>query len=243
MMDLADPAPDPVGASAPARDDLERLVIRSAGIIERLQSQLEDANRRAAEASTARPAAPVDSEAALGRALLLLQKTADEALAEAEAQSRQRVEEANAQAQEILGNAENRGREIVTRKRVAIARVLEQERARVEAATLTVTVALARLQEELRSSQDRIVDALRHVEGTLEGTASADAGSDHPPTNVDLTAAEAAESGDATGGSGTSRTLGATSDAAFFADLRRTIESGVDQPIPEPGGPVPGLEA
>ena len=234
MMDLADPTPNPGGAEAPAREDLERLVIRSAGIIERLQAQLEDANRRAARASTARPAAPVDSEAALGRALLLLQKTADEALAEAEEQSRIRVEEANAQAQEILGNAENRGREIVTHKRVAVARVLEQERARVEAATLTVTVALARLQEELRSSQERIVEALRSVEDNLDGSPTTAAPSDDVPVDIDLTAPEPAEPD--------SESIGATSDEAFFADLRRTIEQSEIRPTSEPESPGPGAE-
>ncbi len=230
MMDLSDPIPE--DAPVPRRKDLERLVIRSAGIIERLQTQLDDANRRAAEVGAAHPAAPVDSEAALGRALLLLQKTADEALAEAEVQSRVRVEEANTQAQEILANAENRGREIVTRKRVAVARVLEQERARVEAATLTVTVALARLQEELRSSQERIVDALRGVEDDLDatpGAAATDASAD-----LDLTTPE---NDGPEGGS-----VGATSDAAFFADLRRTLEQSELTPTSDPEQPGPGAE-
>jgi cell division septum initiation protein DivIVA len=219
MMDLADPAPNPDDARTRGREDLERLVIRSAGIIERLQQQLDDANRRAAVASQSRPVAPVDSEAALGRALLLLQKTADEAVAEAEEQSRLRVEEAKVQAQEILGNAENRGREIVTRKRVAVARVLEQERARVEAATLTVTVALARLQEELRSSQERIVEALRKVEDNLDA-ATAPAANTDADTDIDLTTSEAGEPTPVAAGS-----TGATSDAAFFADLRRAFEA------------------
>ncbi len=243
-MDLADPAPNPDEAQSPGREDLERLVIRSAGIIERLQHQLDDANRRAAEAGTARPAAPVDSEAALGRALLLLQKTADEALAEAEDQSRLRVEEANLQAQEILGNAEHRGREIVTRKRVAVARVLEQERARVEAATLTVTVALARLQEELRLSQARIVEALRKVEDSLDPSPPATAveGDDVEPVDLDLTRAEYELEGvepAATAGS-----TGAASDAAFFADLRRAFQASEGTSPSEPESefepPVPG---
>jgi cell division septum initiation protein DivIVA len=234
MMDLADPTSNPGNPETPGREDLERLVIRSAGIIERLQTQLEDANRRAAEASTARPVAPVDSEAALGRALLLLQKTADEALAEAEAQARIRVEEANSQAQEILANAENRGREIVTRKRVAVARVLEQERARVEAATLTVTVALARLQEELRSSQERIVDALRGVEDNLDGSPAPAASAADAPVDIDLTRPEPADPD--TG------SIGATSDEAFFADLRRTLEQSDISPTPAPENPGPGTE-
>jgi DivIVA domain-containing protein len=104
------------------RDDVDELLERAAATIEQLEDQVRKGTERltAAESDAGRGR---ENEQMLQRTLLLAQKTADEAIAEAQARSKAMVEEAEARAYALVSEAE------ATARRMAMA---EQRRLEAE---------------------------------------------------------------------------------------------------------------
>lgn len=101
------------------RDDVNDLLERAASTIEALSDRVRQFGERAASAEGGAGRVR-ETEDILHRTLLLAQRAADEAVAEAQAQARQMVEEADAQARRILADAESelRRRGEVERRRL-----------------------------------------------------------------------------------------------------------------------------
>lgn len=115
------------------RDEVDDLLERAAVTIEHLMLQVQEAQSHPPIAAAAAAAAVAPPEAVplpssrddaemLQRTLLLAQRAADDAVAEAQARARQIVEEAEAKAQALVGDAEATAR-----------RIAEGERRRLEA--------------------------------------------------------------------------------------------------------------
>jgi DivIVA domain-containing protein len=104
------------------RDDVDELLERAAATIEQLEDQVRKGTERltAAESDAGRGR---ENEQMLQRTLLLAQKTADEAIAEAQSRSKTMVEEAEARAYALVSEAE------ATARRMAMA---EQRRLEAE---------------------------------------------------------------------------------------------------------------
>ena len=167
------------------RDDVDELLERAAATIEHLDEQVRQAQARAAQAPTPPPAtrpaptpaptpaaaerrpAGVDTDV-IQRTLVLAQKAADEAVAEARAKSQQMLAESDTKAQAIVGDAEATARRIAETER----RRLEEEIAQLTAArdTLNADVdALERFETEykvrLREAIHAELDALEAPSG------------------------------------------------------------------------------
>src|ERR1700694_1028261 len=110
------------GVRGYTRDDVDELLERAAATIEQLEDQVRKGTERltAAESDAGRGR---ENEQMLQRTLLLAQKTADEAIAEAQARSKAMVEEAEARAYALVSEAE------ATARRMAMA---EQRRLEAE---------------------------------------------------------------------------------------------------------------
>lgn len=167
------------------RDDVDELLERAAATIEGLEDQVRQAQLRAAEAPTPAPAprpvptptpAPVERRPpgvdtdVIQRTLVLAQKAADEAIAEARARAQQMLAESEAKAQALVGEAEASARRIAETER----RRLEEEIAQLTAArdTLNVDVdALERFETEyktrLREAIHAELDALDQASGAV----------------------------------------------------------------------------
>lgn len=87
------------------RDDVNDLLERAASTIEALTDRLRQLSERAASAEGGAGRVR-ETEDILHRTLLLAQRAADEAVAEAQETARQMVEEADAQARRVLADAE-----------------------------------------------------------------------------------------------------------------------------------------
>src|SRR5215472_10544895 len=122
------------------RDDVDELLERAAATIEGLEDQVRQAQLRAAQAPTPAPAprpAPVPAPApapverrppgvdtdVIQRTLVLAQKAADEAVAEARLRAQQIVAESESKAQTVVSEAEANARRIADTER----RRLEEE--------------------------------------------------------------------------------------------------------------------
>ncbi len=165
------------------RDDVDELLERAAATIEHLDEQARQAQTRAAQAPTPPPVrtpavtpppvAPtperrvpsVDTDV-IQRTLVLAQKAADEAVAEARATAQQLVQDSEAKAQQVVANAENNARRIADTER----RRLEDEIAQLTAArdTLNADVdALERFEAEYRN---RVREAIHSELAALDAT-------------------------------------------------------------------------
>ncbi len=200
------------------------------------------------------------AEAALGRALLMVQRMEDDARTRSEAISTERLAVAERAAQALLEEARTRAVAIAEITRDSVARVLAEE----HTALLEGLGELANLEQRLRqtvtSSHERIAAVLdqSHDAGT-SGLGAADAGPSQPPAppHAPTTPGPVAAGAvvppapvpaiDLTDGAGPAPigdldldapVVGA--DDAFFADLRQAVDGGgsiagrVRGPLPAP---------
>jgi DivIVA domain-containing protein len=169
------------------RDDVDELLERAAATIESLDDQVRQAQLRAAQAPTPAPAprpaptpapapAPVERRPpgvdtdVIQRTLVLAQKAADEAVAEARTRAQQILAESETKAQALVGDAEASARRIAETER----RRLEEEITQLTAArdTLNADVdALERFETEykarLREAIHVELDALEQSSGSV----------------------------------------------------------------------------
>jgi DivIVA domain-containing protein len=166
------------------RDDVDELLERAAATIEHLEEQVRAAQARAAQAPASPPPArvpavqtpatpppvPARNVAAdtdvIQRTLVLAQKAADEAVAEARAHAQQLVAESESKAQALVSEAEANARRIADTER----RRLEEEIGQLTSArdTLNADVdALERFEAEFRT---RLRDAISAELDSLEAT-------------------------------------------------------------------------
>jgi DivIVA domain-containing protein len=139
------------------RDDVDELLERAAATIEQLEDQARKATERLATAENDAGRGR-ENEQMLQRTLLLAQKTADEAVSEAQARAKQMVEEAEARAYSLVSEAE------ATARRMAMA---EQRRLEAEVlglgarreALLTDIDNLERFESEYRTRLRRSIEA------------------------------------------------------------------------------------
>ena len=126
------------------RDDVDELLERAASTIEGLTERVRQLTERlsSAEGSTGRSR---ETEEMLQRTLILAQKTADEAIAEAQERSRTLLEESEAKARSLVSDAEATAR-----------RIADSERQRLEAEILDLS--------GRRDSLNADVDALEKYE-------------------------------------------------------------------------------
>ena len=142
------------------RDDVDDLLERAAARIESLETQVRDLSTRA-EAGDAESGKTRETEEMLHRTLLLAQRAADEAVAEAQTKARQ-----------ILDDAESKSRTMVSEAETTARRQAETERRRLESEVLELGAkrdALAADVDALdRFEQDYRVRLRRAVEADLE---------------------------------------------------------------------------
>lgn len=107
------------------RDEVDELLERAAQTIEELQERIRKLSNQLAEVEAAPPApAPTrEAEETIHRTLLLAQRAADEAVAEAQAEAARLVEEARGRAASVVADAEASARRLAEGER----RRLEQE--------------------------------------------------------------------------------------------------------------------
>jgi DivIVA domain-containing protein len=167
------------------RDDVDELLERAAATIEHLEMEIAQSRGRGGGApapAAPPPPAPIVAQQApppvaappmrapetdvIQRTLLLAQKAADEAVAEAKARAQQIVGESEARAQELVAEAEANARRIADVEKAR----LEEDIARLTEArdTLTADVdALERFEQEYR---DRLRSAIQAEMDLLEAT-------------------------------------------------------------------------
>jgi DivIVA domain-containing protein len=107
-------------------------------------------------------------EAAL-RTLLLAQRTADEAVAEARAEAAQIVEAARAEAEQLRSSAHEEAERTTGDAHSTAERELEQARAEAERLTVGAREELARSEAELATLRSSSLGDLEHQRGLLEG--------------------------------------------------------------------------
>lgn len=98
------------------QDDVDQLLDRVAGTIERLQAQVQRLSDRLAEAES-EAGASREADEMLRRTLLLAQRTADAAVAEAQERARRVLSESEAHAHSIVSGAEEEARRIAIAER------------------------------------------------------------------------------------------------------------------------------
>jgi DivIVA domain-containing protein len=154
------------------RDDVDELLERAAATIERLQDQNRGLQQRlhagppAAVQAAAQPApiaapqpaplpppqperVPVPDSDVIQRTLILAQKAADEAVADAQARARQMLDESESKAQSLVTEAEQAARRIAESERKRIEAEIQQLYSTREALTADVD-ALERFEHEYR---------------------------------------------------------------------------------------------
>ena len=105
------------------RDDVDELLERAAATIEGLQERVRQLTEKLAQAEARPPGEPAtETDDILKRTLVLAQKAADDAVADAQSRARQLLEESEAKSRRIIDQAEATAR-----------RIHESERARLEA--------------------------------------------------------------------------------------------------------------
>jgi DivIVA domain-containing protein len=139
------------------RDDVDDLLERAAARIEALEAQARDLSTRA-EAGDAESGKTRETEEMLHRTLLLAQRAADEAVAEAQGKARQ-----------ILDDAESKSRSMVSEAETNARRQAETERRRLESEILELGAkrdalvadvdALDRFEQDYRARLRRAVEA------------------------------------------------------------------------------------
>jgi DivIVA domain-containing protein len=168
------------------RDDVDELLERAAATIEHLQDEVRQEKLRAAQAPTPAPAPartpavtppPVPERRPPGvdtdviqRTLVLAQKAADEAVAEARAAAQQMLAESEAKAQSLVGEAEANARRIADTER----RRLEEEIGQLTAARETLNADVDALERFESEYKERLRQAIRAELAVLD--------SPNPPT-------------------------------------------------------------
>ncbi|MEX0664610.1 MAG: DivIVA domain-containing protein [Acidimicrobiia bacterium] len=169
------------------RDDVDELLERAAATIEQLEMEVTQARSRgggaplAAPAPMAAPAAPQPAPAMVAppvrtpetdviqRTLLLAQKAADEAVAEAKAKASEILTESEERAQQVVAEAESNARRIADAEKAR----LEEDIARLTEArdTLTADVdALERFEQDYRERLRLAIQAeLELLEASVAG--------------------------------------------------------------------------
>jgi DivIVA domain-containing protein len=132
------------------------------------QNRTRQAQARLAEAaSVARPAETADAES-ISRALVLAQRTADAAIAEARAQAASIVAAAEERAQGLANDAEAKAADRILRAETEARRRGEEERARADAELREVVGRRDRTQAELERLERAIVGHRESVRGSIE---------------------------------------------------------------------------
>src|SRR6476620_11196418 len=161
------------------RDDVDDLLERAAARIEGLEGQIRDLSTRA-EAGDVESGKTRETEEMLHRTLLLAQRAADEAVAEAQTKARQ-----------ILDDAESKSRSMVSEAETTARRQAETERRRLESEVLELGAKRDALVADVdaleRFEQDYRVRLRRAVEADLEQLSSKGSVAPSPrPTTHDV---------------------------------------------------------
>src|SRR4051794_40140606 len=168
------------------RDDVDDLLDRAAARIEGLEGQVRDLSTRA-EAGDVESGKTRETEEMLHRTLLLAQRAADEAVAEAQTKARQ-----------ILDDAESKSRSMVSEAETTARRQAETERRRLESEVLDLGAkrdalvadvdALERFEQDSRARLRRAVEAALEM---LSSKGSVAPSPRPPPHDVEMPAASA----------------------------------------------------
>jgi cell division septum initiation protein DivIVA len=139
------------------RDDVDDLLERAAARIEALEGQVRDLATKA-EAGEVETGKTRETEEMLHRTLLLAQRAADEAVAEAQAKARQILDDAEAKSRSMVSEAEtNARRQAETERRRLESEVLELGAKR--DALVADVDALERFEQDYRARIRRAVEA------------------------------------------------------------------------------------
>ena len=164
------------------RDDVDELLERAAATIEHLQDDLRQAQLKASQAPTPPPArtpAPVaptppperprgvDTDV-IQRTLLLAQKAADDAVAEARGHAQQLLADSEARAQALVSEAENNARRIADTER----RRLEEEIGQLTSARETLNADVDALERFESEYKERLRQAIRAELDALDAAAA-----------------------------------------------------------------------
>jgi DivIVA domain-containing protein len=163
------------------RDEVNELLDRAAGTIESLSERITQMTERLGSAQ-AEAGRTRETEDVLHRTLLLAQRAADEAVAEATAKARQMLDDADIQSRRLVADAEADAR----RKGEAERRRLEEEILELASrrdALLADVEALTRFEAEYR---ERMVRALEADLFALRSRPTTAPGARPEPTDVDL---------------------------------------------------------
>ena len=162
------------------RDDVDELLERAAATIEHLQDEVRQEKLRAAQAPTPPPARTpavtpppvperrpsVDTDV-IQRTLVLAQKAADEAVAEARSRAQQMLTESEAKAQALVSEAEANARRIADTER----RRLEEEIGQLTSARDTLNADVDALERFETEYKERLREAIRAELEVLESAA------------------------------------------------------------------------
>jgi DivIVA domain-containing protein len=163
------------------RDEVNELLDRAAGTIESLSERIQQMTERLGSAQ-AEAGRTRETEDVLHRTLLLAQRAADEAVAEATAKARQMLDDADIQSRRLVADAEADAR----RKGEAERRRLEEEILELASrrdALLADVEALTRFEAEYR---ERMVRALEADLFALRSRPTTAPGARPEPTDVEL---------------------------------------------------------
>jgi cell division septum initiation protein DivIVA len=149
------------------RDDVDELLERAASTIEGLTERVRQATERlsSAEGSSGRNR---ETEEMLQRTLILAQKTADEAIAEAQERSRALLEESESRARSLVNDAEATARRIAESERQRLESELVDLASRRDALTSDVD-ALEKYESEYRSRLRNAIESELDSLGKFSG--------------------------------------------------------------------------
>jgi cell division initiation protein len=139
------------------RDDVDELLERAASTLEGLTERVRQLTERlsSAEGSAGKSR---ETEETLQRTLVLAQKTADEAIADAKERSRTMVEEAEAKSRDLVSEAEGTARRIAENERQRLETEILDLSSRREALNADVE-ALEKYEREYRSRLRKAIEA------------------------------------------------------------------------------------
>ena len=138
------------------------------GRVAELHQRVEDAESRLAQPAAAASTHP-DSEESVARMLVLAQRTADAAIAEAEAEAARRRAEADEHASRVLAEAETDRRRTVTEAQSEAAEAVAAERARIAAEIGRLEEYKAFLSEDIEILETHLAEARRALSASLSG--------------------------------------------------------------------------
>lgn len=230
-------------------DDVDEFVERAANAVETLQQQLREANERADSAET-KATENAQTDEALRRTLVIAQRTADEAIRDAESHAASLVSDARAQADAVMREAEQTAR----RNAHTAQEELRRDVSMLETARTQLQQDVDALKRYLDTERGRIraslTDALRTLD---EGVghrlpapnptpvevppALADMGEDTMAHEIRLDDSSVAMP-DAAESSSSSADESSDDDDDYFAELRRAVND--DEPLGPREGPALG---